>query len=207
MVLDKHLTTVMNCLQNVVNVFMLLYFLELSLGGIIVTARTVSPVESWKGLFYNMWTSLLVVSMMTAFKDTLEALILFENFKRARDGRKDATTIIAVDENRLALKHVNNDTTSTGWQAIAGLALQQFLNKVEKKNEGENAKDASAQNEDAATPVSTGDDELKQDAATPVSTGDDELKQDAATDDELKQDAGSASSSARSSAGTTGALN
>ena len=192
MVLDKHLTTVMNCLQNVVNVFMLLYFLELSLGGIIVTARTVSPVESWKGLFYNMWTSLLVVAMMNAFKDTLESLILFENYMRARDGRKDATTIIAVDENRLALKHVNNDTTSTGWQAIAGLALQQFLNKVEKKNEGENAKDASAQNEDAATPVSTGDDELKQDAAT---------------DDELKQDAGSASSSARSSAGTTGALN
>ena len=201
MVLDKHLTKVMNCLQNVVNIFMLLYFLELSLGGIIVTARTVSPVESWKGLFYNMWTSLLVVSMMTAFKDTLEALILFENFKRARDGRKDATTIIAVDENRLALKHVNNDTTSTGWQAIACWALEQFLNKVEKKNEGENAKDASAQNEDAATPVSTGD-ELKQDANT-----DDELKQDAATDDELKQDAGSASSSARSSAETTGALN
>jgi hypothetical protein len=151
-------------------------------------------VESWKGLFYNMWISLLVGSIMMAFKDTLEVLILFENFKRARDGRKDATTIIAAGVDGVQIKHVNN---GSAWQAVAGLALHQFLNKVEK-NEAETAKTASTENEgETAKTASTENEDDAKDATTPVSTGDDEIKQDAA----------SASSSARSSAYTADLLN
>ncbi len=203
MMFDKHLTTLVNCLQNVVNVMMLLHFLELGMYWICFAAANVSPVESWKGLFYNMWISLLVGSMMMAFKDTLETLILFENFKRIRDGRKDATTIIAAGENGVQIKHVNNGSTSTVWGTVAGLALQQFLNKVEQK-EDETTKAASTENE---APAQNEDDAKA--ASTPVSTGDDEIKQDAAStgDDEIKQDAASASSSARSSADTADVLN
>ena len=203
LMLDKHLTTIVNCLQNVVNVMMLLHFLEVGMFWICLAATIVSPVESWKGLFYNMWISLLVGSMMMAFKDTLEALILFENFKRARDGRKDATTIIAAGVDGVQIKHVNNGSTSTVWGTVAGLALQQFLNKVEK-NEDETTKAASTENE---APAQNEDDAKA--ASTPVSTGDDEIKQDAAStgDDEIKQDAASASSSARSSADTADVLN
>lgn len=192
MMFDKHLTTLVNCMQNVVYIVMLFHFINTFVSWVGFVATHVSPVESWKGLFYNMWFSALMCSMMLSFKDTLETLILFENFKRHRDGRKDATTIIAAGVDGVQIKHVNNGSNSTAWQAVAGLALHHFLNKAETaktastENEGEGVKTASTENEDDA-----------KDATTPVSTSDDEIKQDAA----------SASSSARSSADTADVLN
>jgi hypothetical protein len=159
---------------------MLVYFVNTFIDRICLTALIVSPVESWKGLFYNMWFSVAVCSTMMALKDTLEVLILFENAKRHRDGRKDATTIISVNENSAQMKHVDNGLSSTAWQTVVGYILHQFLNKA-GTNEGENTKDASTKSEDDA-----------KSATTPVSTGEDEIKQDSA----------SASSSARSSADT-----
>jgi hypothetical protein len=177
--LDRHLTSLVDCMRNAVYVTMLVYFVNTFIDRICLTALIVSPVESWKGLFYNMWFSVAVCSLMMAFKDTLESLILFENAKRHRDGRKDATTIISVNENSAQMKHVDNGLSSTAWQTVVGYILHQFLNKA--GTESENTKDASTKSEDDA-----------KSATTPVSTGEDEIKQDSA----------SASSSARSSADT-----
>jgi hypothetical protein len=104
-------------------------------------------------------------------------LILFDNAKRNKDGKKETTTTIAVDKAGAQIKHVDNGSTSTTWQTIACFILNGFLNKA-ATNEAE-----LAQNE--------------QEAATPSST----------TEDEIKQDAASASSSARSTADTSDALN
>jgi hypothetical protein len=186
---DKNFTTAVNFVQNVVYVFMLLRFLELGMFYICFAATTVSPVESWKGLFYNMWFGWIVLCMLLRFKDTLECLILFENAKRRQESRKDATTIITMNENGAQLKHVDNGSNSTAWHTIAGFILQQFLNKDETK-ENDTTKDASAQNEEEA-----------KEAPTPSSTT------TAEAEDEIKQDAASASSSARSSADTSDVLN
>ena len=193
-VVDKHLTSIMNCMQNVVYVMMLLHFLETGMFWICFAAHTVSPMASWKGLFYNMWFSLLVAGIMLAFKGTLEVLIIFENLKRNKDGKNDATTtIIAVNKNEVAIKHVDNGSNSTAWQAVAGFILHKYFEK------DETAKNASTQNEEEATTPSstTAEDEIKQDAASASSSAEDEIKQDAA----------SASSSTRSGAATSDARN
>ena len=175
----------MKCLQNVVYVMMLLRFLELGVFYICLAATIVSPVESWKGLFYNMWFGSLVLGMMLAFKDTLECLILFENAKRRQESRKDATTtVIAVNKNEVAIKHVDNGSNSTGWQAVAGFILHKYFEKDEP------TKDASAHNEEDAKEATT--------PSSPTTTE---------PEDEIKQDAASASSSARSSADTSDVLN
>jgi hypothetical protein len=57
-------------MQNVMYVFMLLHFLEMGMS----VAKTVSSVDSWKGLVFNMWVCTLMFAIMLAFKDTLEAL-------------------------------------------------------------------------------------------------------------------------------------
>jgi hypothetical protein len=176
-VLDKHLTTVVNCLLNVVYVMMLVHFLETGMFWICFAAKNVSPAESLKGFAYNLFFCGLVYSLMLVFKDTLECLILFENLKRNKEGKKEATTIIAVDKTCAHIKHVDNGSTNTTWQTLAGLILHRFMNKAET-NEAE-----IAQNEREAT--------------TPSST----------TEDDIKQDAASASSSARSTADTSDAMN
>jgi hypothetical protein len=192
MTLDKHLTTLMNCLPNVVYGMMLFHFINTFVSWVGFIVKNVSPLESWKGFFYNIWFSMLVFSTMMAFRSTLECLILFENAERNRDGKKDATTIISVNKNSMNMKHVDNGVPSSAWHAIAGYIINKFSNKDETtedastQKEGENAKDASTQNEDDA-----------KSATTPVSN----------TDDEIKQDAASASSSARSSADTADVLN
>jgi hypothetical protein len=184
-VLDKHLTTVVNCLLNVVYVGTLVYFLEIGMFWIWLAAKNVSPVESVKGFAYNLWFGSLVSCMMLAFKGTLEYLILFENSKRNKEGKKETTTTIAVDKAGAQIKHVDNGSTNTTWQTLAGFVLHRFMNKAEM-NEAETAQDA--------TPSSTAEDDIKQDAA-PSSTA----------EDDIKQDATSASSSARSTADTSDA--
>ena len=176
-VLDKHLTTVVNCLQNVVYVGLLVYFLEVGMYWICFAANQMSPAASWKGFAYNLWFGALVIGMMRAFKDTLEALILFENLERNKDGKKEAITVIAVDKAGAQIKHVDNGSTNTTWQTIACYILNGFLNQA-ATNEAEPA-------------------QHEKEAATPSSTAEDEIKQDAA----------SASSSARSTADTSDALN
>jgi len=184
-VLDKHLTTVVNCLLNVVYIGALVYFLETGMCWICIFAKNVSPVQSLKGFAYNLFFCGLVYRLILDFKDTLECLIHFENFKRNRDGKKEATTTIAVDKAGAHFKHVDNGSTNTTWQAVAGLIIHRFMNKAEM-NEAETAQ--------AATPSSTAEDDIKQDA-TPSSTAEDDIKPDAA----------SASSSARSTADTSDA--
>lgn len=186
MVLDKHLTTIMNCAQNVVYVMMLLRFLELGMFYICLAANIVSPVESWKGLFYNMWFGSLVLGMMLAFKNTLECLILFENAKRRQESRKDATTTFLVTKNGAQINHVDYGSPIPAWPGVACFLAHKFMNK-----EGENNKDASAQNNE----------EEAKEATTPSSPT------TAEAEDEIKQDATSASSSARSSADTSDVLN
>ena len=176
-VLDKLHQTIVNCLLNVVYVMMLVYFFETGLSWCCFAASKVSPADSLKGFVYNLFFCSLVVSLMLVFKGTLEALILFENFNRNKDGKKETTTTIAVDKAGAQIKHVDNGSTSTTWQTIACFILNGFLNKA-ATNEAE-----LAQNE--------------KEAATPSST----------TEDEIKQDAASASSSARSTADTSDALN
>jgi hypothetical protein len=185
MTLDKHLTTLVNCMQNVVYVVMLFHFINTFVSWVGFVATHVSPVESWKGLFYNMWFSALMCAMMLSFKGTFEAIILFENLKRHRDGKKDATTIISMDENSVQMKHVDNGMSSSAWQTVAGYIVHKFSSKAETTEDDltHNSKDAPTQNEDDA-----------KSATTP------------STDDEIKQDAASASSSARSSADTADAL-
>jgi hypothetical protein len=168
--LDGHLTTIINCMQNVVYVTMLLYFIDKFMSWVWFTAIVVSPVESWKGLFYNMWISVLVCSMMLAFKDTLEAMILFENFKRHRDCKKDATTIIAVDKDSAQIRHVDNDSSSSAWQTVVGYIIHQFLNKDEKTEDKTKKQEQQTSTLEATTPVSSTEDEIKQDAASASSS-------------------------------------
>jgi hypothetical protein len=204
MTLDKHLTTLVNCLQNVVYVVMLFHFIDTFVSWVCFVATNVSPVESWKGLFYNIWFSVLVFSTMLTFKGTLEAMILFENAKRHRDGKKDSTTIIAVDENSAQIKHVDNGLSSSAWQTVASYILLQFLNKAQKNEDNTKSQEQQTSTPEATTPVSSTEDEIKNDDTST----DDGIKHEAATtDDEIKQDAASASSSARSSADTADALN
>jgi hypothetical protein len=176
MVLDKHLTTLMNCLQTVLYALLLMLFVEVGMSNSCFCAKIVSPVESWKGLFYNMFYSMLVFGMMLAFKDTLEVLLLFETKRRA-DDMKGTTTYYLVGKD-LTIKHVDNGSTSSGWQTMAGLILS--LSKTEDKTK-EQVQDAPTESKEAA-PTSPPEDEIKPDTA-------------------------SASSSARSSAETSEALN
>lgn len=200
-ILDKHLTTVMNCLQNVVYVGLLVYFLEVGMFWICFAADRVSPMDSWKGFVYNLFFCVLVFSLMLVFKGTLEALILFENLKRNKEGKKEATTIIAVDETGAQIKHVDNGSTNTAWQTLAGFILHRFLNQV-VTNEAETAQNEK-EAKDATTPSSTTEDETAQneedakEATTPAGKNEDEIKQDAA----------SASSSTRSNADTSEVFN
>lgn len=179
-VLDKHLTTVVNCLLNVVYVMMLVHFFETGLAWCCVAAVKVSPADSLKGFAYNLFFCSLVFCLMLVFKGTLECLILFDNAKRNKDGKKEATTTIAVDKAGAQIKHVDNGSTNTTWLNLACYILNGFLNKS-GTNEAE-----PAQHEEEA-----------KEATTPSST----------TKDEIKQDAASASSSARSTADTSDALN
>ena len=179
-VLDKHLTTLVNCLQNVIYFIMLVNFVETGMLAPCFAAHIVSPVESWTGLFYNMWFGLLVFGMMMAFKDTLETLLLFENFKRNSDGRKEATTTITTCKEGTKIQHNDNGSPSPEWQTIACYILQGFLNKDNKKSETEE-QEGSTQTKDNTPPAAT------------------------STEDEIKPDTASASSSARSSADTSDA--
>jgi hypothetical protein len=134
-VLDKHLTTVVNCLLNVVYVMMLVHFLETGLFWICFAAKNVFPADSLKGFAYNLFFCGLVYCLMLVLKDTLECLILFENVKRNKDGKKETTTTIAVDKACAHIKHVDNGSTNTTWQTLAALILQGFLNKVGISND------------------------------------------------------------------------
>jgi hypothetical protein len=188
--LDKHLTTLVNCLQNVIYFIMLVNFVEAGMLAPCFAARIVSPVESWKGLFYKMWYTVLVFGMMMAFKDTLKSLLVFENAKRRMDGRKDATTIIVANETGAQIQHTDNGSATPVWPAVACYLLAKCLN--EKNETKEQGQQASTQNGEATTPSSPTEDEIKPDTVS--------------TEDEIKPDTASASSSARSSADTSKTL-
>ena len=184
-VIDK----LVNCSLNVVYVMVLLNFLDLGMFYPCYLAKVVSPVDSWKGLFFNMWFCALIFGLMLAFKGTLESLILFENLKRYKDGKKEGTTTtIAVDKACAHIKHVDNGSTNTTWQTLACLILQRFLllNQTETKEAETVQNEKDTKEEEATTPSST------------TTTTE---------DDEIKQDAASASSSARSTADTSDVLN
>jgi hypothetical protein len=132
---------------------------------------------------------------MLAFKDTLETLLLFENAKRHRDGRKDATTMFVVDKDTVNIKHTDNGSATPAWPAVACYLIAKCLN--EKNESKEQGQQASTQNEEATTPPSATEDDIKQDAASASSS----VRSSA--EDDIKQDAASASSSARSSADTS----
>jgi hypothetical protein len=106
--LEKLLTTLVNCMQNVIYFIMLAHFIEACMFVPCFTAGIVSPVESWTGLFFNMWLGVLVFGMMVVFKDTLETLLLFESAKRNMDGRKDAATIVTATKNGAQIQHNDN---------------------------------------------------------------------------------------------------
>ena len=200
-VFDKHLTTVVNCLQNVVYVGLLVYFLEVGMYWICFAANQVSPAASWKGFAYNLWFGALVIGMMRAFKDTLEALILFENLERNKDGKKEAITVIAVDKAGAQIKHVDNGSTNTAWQTLAGFILHRFLNQA-ATNEAEPAQHEKEAKK-ATTPSSSTEDETvrnEEDAKEATTTSGN-------NEDEIKQDAASASSSTRSNADTSEVFN
>ncbi len=183
--LEKLLTTLVNCMQNVIYFIMLAHFLEACMSVPCFAARVVSPVESWTGLFFNMWVGVLVFGMMLAFKDTLESLLLFENLKRNVDGKKDATTIITANKDGVQINHHDNGSASTEWRTIACYILKGLLEKAKEKSEEQ---EASEQSENDSKPAAT--------------STEDEIKQDSA-EDEIKPDTASASSSARSSADTS----
>ena len=192
-VLDKHLTTVLTCLLNVVYVMMLVHFFETGLSWCCFAASKVSPVDSWKGFAYNLFFCSLVFSLMLVFKGTLEALILFENLKRNKDGKKEAITVIAVDKAGAQIKHVDNGSTNTAWQTLAGFIIQRILNQAQNEEDAE---------EDTA-PSSTTEDETaknEEDAKEATTTS-------GKNEDEIKQDAPSASSSTRSNADTSEVFN
>jgi hypothetical protein len=192
--LEKHLATLVNCAQNVIYFIMLVHFLESCMFVPCFATRVVSPVESWTGLFYNMWFSVLVFGMMMAFKDTLEALLLFENSKRHREGKKDATTTITACKEGAKIEHFDNGSTSTEWRTIACYILQRFLNKDDEKSETE---EKEASKDDAKS-------ETEEQEATKKSENDTKPAATSA-EDEIKPDTASASSSARSSADTSDA--
>ena len=156
----------MNCAQNVVYVMMLLHFLELCMFYISFAAHTVSPVESWKGLFYNMWFGALVLGIMCSFKDTLECLILFENAKRARDSRKDTTTVIAVNKDGAQIKNVDYSSNIPAWPGVACFLAHKFSAKAEQKEDEPAKEDAK----EATSPSSAPEDEIKPDAASASSS-------------------------------------
>ena len=200
-VLDKHLTTVLTCLLNVVYVMMLVHFFETGLSWCCFAASKVSPVDSLKGFAYNLYFCSLVFCFMLVFKGTLEALILFENFNRNKDGKKETTTTIAVDKAGAQIKHVDNGSTNTTWQTIACYILNGFLNQA-ATNEAETAQNEKDAKE-ATTPSNTTEDETarnEEDAKEATTTSGN-------NEDEIKQDAASASSSARSTADTSDVLN
>ena len=200
-VFDKHLTTVVNCLQNVVYVGLLVYFLEVGMYWICFAANQVSPAASWKGFTYNIFFGVLVFSLMLVFKGTLEALICFENFKRNKDGNKEAVTVIAVDKAGAQIKHVDNGSTNTAWQTLAGFILHRILNQA-AMNEAETAQNEKDAKE-ATTPSNTTEDETvrnEEDAKEATTTSGN-------NEDEIKQDAASASSSTRSNADTSEVFN
>lgn len=200
-VLDKHLTTVVNCLQNVVYVGLLVYFLEVGMYWICFAANQVSPAASWKGFAFNLWFGALVIGMMRAFKDTLEALILFENLKRNQDGKKEAITVIAVDKAGAQIKHVDNGSTNTTWATTACFILNGILNKA-ATNEAELAQNEKDAKEDTAPSTTTEDGTAKneEDAKEATTTS-------GKNEDEIKQDTASASSSTRSTADTSEVFN
>lgn len=160
---------------------MLLHFLELCMFYIAFAAHTVSPVESWKGLFYNMWFGALVLGMMLRFKDTLEALILFENAKRHRDSRKDTTTVITVNKDGGHISNVDYSSNIPAWPGVACFLAHKFSAKAEQKEH-----DPAKEDDKEATSPSS--------ATT-------------APEDEIKPDAASASSSTRSNADTADMIN
>jgi hypothetical protein len=178
--LDKHLTAIMHCLQNIVYFLLLASFVESGLFFVCYAASHVSPVDSWKGLLYNMWFGAFVLVMMVSFKNTLEFLLCFENAQRLRasmmeDSQKaGSTTMFTVDKEELSFKHVDNRSTepNPSWSAIASFMLAKYFDELK-----------------ASTP--------SQAPTSPQAEGD--IKQE----DEAKPlDAASASSSARSNADT-----
>ncbi len=190
--LEKHLTALVNCAQNVIYFIMLMNFVEAGMFTSCYAAKVVSPVESWKGLFYNMWYGMLVVCIMLAFKDTLEALLLFENSKRHREGRKDATTTITACKEGAKIEHLDNGSTSTEWKTIACYILQRFLNTDDEKSETKE-QEASKDDEKSETEEQEASKQRENDTK-PAATS---------TEDEIKPDTSSASSSSRSSADTS----
>ena len=192
-VLDKHLTTLVNCLQNVVYVLLLAAFIEHGMFLAWFAANKVSPVDSWKGLLYNMWFGALVLVMMVTFKNTLEFLLLFENAKRLRDSIKDdsragSTTVCMVDKESVSFKHVDNRSAepNPSWTAIASCMLATWLADIKASTPSKPASPA-----EPATWLA----DIK--ASTPSKPA-----EPAANEDDIKQDATSASSSARSNADT-----
>jgi hypothetical protein len=159
--LEKHLTTLVNCLQNVIYFIMLANYVETGMLFACFASRVVSPVESWKGLFYNMWFGVLVFGMMLAFKDTLQALLLFENAKRNKDGKNDAMTTIIVDKDGAQIQHNDNGSNNTQWHRVACFMLDAFKNKDDKKSE-EISIDTK--------PAASTDDEIKPDTASASSS-------------------------------------
>jgi len=182
-VLDKHLTTVMNCLQNVVYFLLLASFVETGMFFVCYAAKQVSPVDSWRGLLYNMWYGALVLVMMVTFKNTLEFLLLFENAKRIKDdSTAGSTTVCMVDKESVSFRHVDHRSTepNPSWSAIACFMLSTWLADIKK----------------ASTPSKPASPAEPATEEEPVAT------ESAANEDDIKQDATSASSSARSSADT-----
>jgi hypothetical protein len=145
-------------------------------------AKQVSPVDSWRGLLYNMWYGALVLVMMVTFKNTLEFLLLFENAKRIKDdSAAGSTTVCMVDKESVSFRHVDHRSTepNPSWSAIASFMLATWI----------------ADSKKASTPSTP--------AAEPAAEEEPVANESAATEqDDIKQDATSASSSARSSADT-----
>jgi hypothetical protein len=137
-VLDKHLTTVMNCLQNVVYFLLLASFVETGMFFVCYAASHVSPVDSWKGLLYNMWFGAFVLVMMVTFKNTLEFLLCFENAKRLRASIKEdsqkagSTTTCMVDKESVSFKHVDNRPAepNPSWTTIASFMLTKYFDEL-----------------------------------------------------------------------------
>jgi hypothetical protein len=177
-----HLTTVMNCLQNVVYFLLLASFVETGMFFVCYAAKQVSPVDSWRGLLYNMWYGALVLVMMVTFKNTLEFLLLFENAKRIKDdSTAGSTTVCMVDKESVSFRHVDHRSTepNPSWSAIASFMLATWI----------------ADSKKASTPSTP--------AAEPAAEEEPVANESAATEqDDIKQDATSASSSARSNADT-----
>lgn len=181
-VLDKHLTTLLNCLQNVVYVLLLAAFVDNGMFFACFAAKQVSPVDSWRGLLFNMWFGALVLVMMVTFKNTLEFLLLFENSKRIKDdSTAGSTTVCMVDKESVSFKHVDHHSTepNPSWSAIASFMLATWI----------------ADSKKVSTPSTP---------ASPAAAEEEPVANEPAAneEDDIKQDATSASSSARSSADT-----